>query len=518
MYTNEQYKKITGKDYVGGFFEDSHLEGSDSSGVRFDLTSELVSKLSDKGYEVGLSEFRADYANALKIGSSVSEIQETLKTMNGSFITSIAGTNIVSALSRGISEFDRSSDSKSIVLLTDGEDNSLSSSAKRVIDSALSSNVKICAIGFGDGIKNTNLANISNATGCKFYSSSDARGLAELFTNMASELVDDLVDVDGDGTSDGVLLADSGFIVNRDGFSFANYGSNLSRGGHCYGMATFAQLYYKKKLPLTFDDKTVGDKKSYGYDLTDTYFKDYPSLYDYKLQTNALKYAFGFDLFQEETPPDFRILEDDALLYHSKYKEEIDNSGLYDYDEDVKSKMSEERQKQKYGFTFSTYTNLLLNEDKMQTNERFHRVDREMFNAIYSGHLKQLQTVSYSSGSDFILWLRNVFGTEDTAYSGGAAFIHILKARLEDKDAPVIFSDFSGDLHAVNAISLVQDIENPNDYYIGIYDNNYPGEKRYIYVECGDKTCVTVANEYYPKSNQPLRISPSLGEDLAYYQ
>ena len=154
----------------------------------------------------------------------------------------------------------------------------------------------------------------------------------------------------------------------------------------------------------------------------------------------------------------------------------------------------------------------------MQTNERFHRVDREMFNSIYSGHLKQLQTVSYSSGSDFILWLRNVFGTEDTAYSGGAAFIHILKARLEDKDAPVIFSDFSGDLHAVNAISLVQDIENPNDYYIGIYDNNYPGEKRYIYVECGDKTCVTVANEYYPKSNQPLRISPSLGEDLAYYQ
>lgn len=38
------------------------------------------------------------------------------------------------------------------------------------------------------------------------------------------------------------------------------------------------------------------------------------------------------------------------------------------------------------------------------------------------------------------------------------------------------YKEYSGGLHAINAISLVQDIDNPNLYYIGVYDNNYPGE------------------------------------------
>lgn len=89
------------------------------------------------------------------------------------------------------------------------------------------------------------MSNISNGTGCKFYSSGNVDGLTELFENIGAELDDDLVDIDGDSEADGILIADSGFIVNRDGFSFGNYGTNLSSGGHCYGMATFAQLYYK---------------------------------------------------------------------------------------------------------------------------------------------------------------------------------------------------------------------------------------------------------------------------------
>ena len=96
--------------------------------------------------------------------------------------------------------------------------------------------------------------------------------------------------------------------------------------------------------------------------------------------------------------------------------------------------------------------------------------------------------------------------------------VNILKTRLNDKDAPVIGANYSNGLHAINAISLVQDIDNPNYYYIGVYDNNYPGEKRYVDVKCNKDTCVTVTNNYYTNSNEPIRITASLDYDLEFFK
>ena len=517
MYTNEQYKEITGKDYTGGLFGSSTLDGFDADGVRFTLTSDLITRLAGKNYQIGLSEFRRDYKNALEIGSDVKALKEKLSTMNGNFITSWEGTNISNALTSGISEFTKDSDNKYIVILTDGQDSSLSSRTEKIIEKAVKNNVKICSIGFGGGSYNTELSNISNGTGCKFYSSGNVDGLTELFENIGVELNDDLVDIDGDDEVDGILIADSGFIVNRDGFSFDNYGSNLSSGGHCYGMATFAQLYYKKQLPLEVSSITAGDQTSYAYNLTNTYFKNYANLYDYKLQTNSLKYTFGFDIFGEETPSDFRSLSGTTLIINEKYKTEIADSGIYDILEE-ESSLSKEKQIERWGVNYKTAENLYLNEDKMQTSSSMNNDDTQLFNAIYAGFIRQNTTTHYSSGMNFILWLRNVVGTETTDYTGAQGFINILKTRLNDKDAPVIASSYSGGLHAINAISLVQDIENPNYYYIGVYDNNYPGEKRYVDIKCNKDTCSTVANDYYTRSDQPIRITPSLEYDLEYYK
>lgn len=517
MYTDEQYREITGNNDIGGIFGSSELNGFDSEGLRFTLTSDLISKLANKNSRIGLSEFRTDYANILKIGSDTTALTQKLKNMNGNFATLFAGTNISNALTSGISEFDEESSNKYIVILTDGEDYSLQHNAKRIIEKAILSDVKICSIGFGDGLHNTELSNVSNATGCKFFSSSNVNGLTELFENVEAELTDNLVDVDGDNEIDGILIADSGFIVNRDGFSFANYGTNLSPGGHCYGMATFAQLYYKKVLPLHLGAKTAMKETSYAYNLSNTYFKDYANLYDYKLKTNSLKYEFGFSVFEEAPPSDFRALNGTVYALNDPYKKEIIDSGIYDIVE-IKSSLTPEEQLEKYGVVFESGESYYINEDKIQTNTNFMNDDKQLFNAIYTGHIRQNVTTHYSSGSNFVLWLRNVFGTEITDYKGAIGFITILKTRLEDKDAPIIYSSFNGGLHAINAISLIQDIENPNYYYIGVYDNNYPGEKRYVDVECTKTTCVTKANEYYENSGQPIRITPSLEYDLEYYR
>lgn len=517
MYTNEQYKKYTGKEYTGGLFDTSDLDGFDAEGVRFTLTSNLVNKLSKKNFQLGLSEFRRDYKNALKIGSDAKSITSKLSTMMGNFITTSEGTNITNALTNGINEFTSESDYRYIILLTDGQDSSLKNNTQKIIDKANNNDVKICSIGFGGGSYNIELSNISNGTGCKFYSSGNVTGLSELFANVGSELNDDLVDIDGDGNSDGILVADSGFLVNRDGFSFGNYGSNLSPGGHCYGMATFAELYYKQRLPLTLPSKVVGEDTSYSYDLTNTYFKNYSSLYDYKLKTNELKHIFGYEYFEEEMPSDYMTLNKDKLVYNENYKKEILNSKIYDIKE-VKTGLTKAQQLEKWGVNYKTADDIVLNEDLMQKSSKLQKDDKQLFNAIYASFIKQNTDRKYSSGSDFVTWARNAIGKEIIDYSGEAGFINVLKTRLQAQDAPTISSSFSGGLHAVNAISLVQDIENPNHYYIGVYDNNYPGEKRYVDLECKKGKCYTVKNNYYTSSKQPIRLTPSLEEDLSYYQ
>ena len=509
MYSDEDYKKITGNDST------SKWEGFDASGLRFKLTDNLMTRLGNKNYKIGLSEFRRDYQNIMGIGSSLRKLKSAIELMNGNFSTILPGTDISNALVSGIQEFSDDDTNKYIVLLTDGQDSDLHKEASNVINKATLKNVKICSIGFGGGSYNMELANISNATGCKFYSSGEASGLTELFEKLGSELDDDLVDIDNDNKADGILVADSDFIVNRDGFSFNNYRSNLA-DGHCYGMATFAQLYYKKMLPLTFQSKVLEDARSYAYDLTNI-SNNYPNLYSYKLQSNALKYTFGFDVFKEEVPSDYRVLEKNRLLISSKYKQDIERLNLYDINQ-LESSLTKEEKEQRYGVNFKTYEVPYLNEDKMQNNSVMVQDDVELLNAIYASFIKQYNASSYSSGMNFVLWLRNVIGTESNDYSGQQGFINILKTRITDKDPVVLASNYSGGLHAINAISLVQSIDNPNYYYIGVYDNNYPGEKRYVDVECKNDSCFTVSNSYYSMSGEPLRITPSLEYDLNYFK
>ena len=512
MYSNEQYEEITGKEYSG-----EPLDGFDKEGLRFQLTGNLIDRLGKKNYQIGLSEFRNDYKNAVEIGNSIDNIKETLNSMNGNFITSTEGTNINNALTKGMREFSDDSDNKYIVILTDGQDTKLSESRiQNIIETATKNDIKICTVGFGDASYNVALSNIANGTGCKFYSSSNALGLTELFESISAELDDNLVDLNGDSEVDGILSADSGFVVNRDGFSFPNYGTNLSGGGHCYGMATFAELYYKKVLPLKMDTITLKNVQSYPYDLNGTYFENYSNLYDYKLQTNLLKYTFGHDYFGEETPSDLRTLSDTRLLFNEVYKNEIEAGNMYDIIE-TETSLSPEQQLAHWGVNYESAESLQLNEDKMQESSTISNDDLQLFNAIYAGFIRQHDTVEYSSGMDIILWLRNVLGTEEISYNGRAGFINILTTRLNNKEAPVISSSYTGGFHAINAISLIQSTSNPNEYSIGVYDNNYPGEKRYVKIVCNDTVCLTEANEYYSNSGQPIRITPSLEYDLAYY-
>lgn len=511
MYSEAQMIEAGHKESVGAI-------GNDVTFKRLTLTSKMIDMLTGN-YQFGIAEFSGNYVRLNAFTNSKDITKKSISSMKSHWNSNGMGTNIVAALDSSINEFNATKDKNYIILLTDGKntEGNLSYSKNSIIRNAKNKDVKICVIGLGMSVDIGDLSEIATQTGCNYYSANNSSALDEIYSIIGSDINYNLIDVDNDGEVEGMEIADSGFIVTRDGFSFQNYGTNLSKGGHCYGMATFAQLYYKQKLPLKVNAIETGKSKSYAYDLSNTYFKNYANLYDYKLGTNALKYTFGFEALDEEKPTDLMSLKDKVLVYNEPYRSEIVNSNIYDILEE-KTGLNKKQQLERWGVNYKKAENLYLNEDKMQNSIVAKNDDVQMLNAIYAGFIRQDVTAHYASSSDFTLWMRNLIGSETSEKLDSAGFIELLRKRLESGDAPVISSSYSGGLHAINAISLVQDSKDSNHYYIGVYDNNYPGEKRYVDIECTKKTCVTKANQYYSNSKQPIRITASLEYDLEYYQ
>ena len=439
--------------------------------------------------------------------------------MNEHFNVKQSGTNISAAIRGGAKELSSKAGLKTVIVLTDGRDNKgLSSEVYNLAAEMANKNIRVCVLGFGEGAYSDDVSIITNKTGCKYFSSSSVTGLDEVFNNLEILLNDELADVDGDGKMDGYVMADSGFVVARDGFSFRNYSSDLMADGHCYGMATFAELYYSKKMPLRFDKITTAGLTSFSYNLNWSYFKDYQNLYDYKLRTKALKYVpqFGAKYFDETEPANKYTMNGDALVYSDDVKAEIDKTGLYEYYES-KTKKKADTQIQKYGFSYSSMQKARLNETKMQSSATMDDIDRSLMNAIFANQIQQTTVKMYSSGSAVGID-KSIAQTASKQMTNSNDFMHLMATRMRKHEAPVLLAYFSGGLHAMNAINLIQDAKDSNHYYVGVYDSNYPGEKRYLELKCSKYSCTTRANSYYGESDEVVRISLSLEEDLKPFQ
>ena len=514
MYTNEQYKRVNGRDYP------SPLGGNDPEGRRFVLTKELAERLNKKGVKIGISEFSGDYVTVNKVGSKIDEIKKTLDGMNEHPYTKEDGTNIASAIQNGAKEFSGTAGLKTVVILTDGKDTrGLSAKANAIANEMANKNVRVCVLGFGEGAYSDDVSSITNRTGCRYFSSSDVTGLDEVFKNLEILLNDELADIDGDGRMDGYVMADSGFIAARDGFSFRNYSSNIMPDGHCYGMATFAQLYYAKKIPLRHGVISAAGLTSYSYNLNWSYFKDYQNLYDYKLKTNALKYMpqIGYEYFNELEPANIYSMNDGAISYNKDIRSEIEATSLYEFYKD-KPSLKSDAQVAKYGFSYNSMEKARLSETKMQDSATMNDIDRSLLNAIFAGQIRQTSVKMYSSGSAIGINATIVDAGGMKRMTNSNDFITLLASRVRRHEAPVILAYFSGGLHAMNAINLIQDAKDSNHYFIGVYDSNFPGEKRYLELQCSKYSCTTKANDYYNESGEVIRMSISQAEDLKHFE
>lgn len=445
MYTESQLEEE-------GYTNIKGAIGNDTEFKRLSLTNKLIDMFTGN-YQFGVAEFSGDYVNLKDFTKDQDGVKNTVDSIKSNRKTNPNGTNIITALKKGINEFSSDNNNHYLVLLTDGKNTkgSLSSNKSTIIESAKEKDVKVCVIGLGTEIDTDDLDEIAEATGCDYYNAGDASALDEIYSQVGADINYNYVDTDGDNKVDGMIQANSGFIVNRDGFSFANFNSNKSENGHCYGMATFAMLYYKNELPLSLEaaHKYTIFKRfdaSDGYDLSDTYFATNKKLYDYKIENKTLNYLLN------EIPSDYRDrIEDKTWMIKEEYYNELNNIGVTFSIKDYSGNDKE----------FDKYQSALLNIDSDSLESSVSKDEYQMLNAIWRLFILQVddERTSFSSAPD------RAFEELQSHLSSGT---------------PVVTS-VNGN-HAINSIKLIQDINDSNKFKIEVYDNNYPGETRYIEV------------------------------------
>ncbi len=426
--------------------------GNDIQFKRLSLTNNLVDMFTGN-YKFGVAEFSGNYVNLKEFSDSKSDVKKSVNSMKSNWASNANGTNIITALKSGINEFSSDENNHYLLLLTDGKntEGSLSSNKNTIISNAKEKNVKICVIGLGKEIDTDDLNDIAESTGCDYYNASDSSALDEIYSLVGADINYNYVDTDGDNKVDGMIQANSGFIVNRDGFSFANFSSNKSDGGHCYGMATFAMLYYKKELPMSLDyahKHTIFKpfEASDGYDLTNTYFASYGKLYDFRTSNQALTY------YLYDNPGDYRDrIEDDTWMIKKEYYDNLINIGATISVKKYKGKDQE----------FSKYQSAMINIDDEKFENAVKKDDSQVLSAIWRLFILQVEDdrTSFSSDPD------KAFEELNSGLSSGTPLVTTVAGN-----------------HAINSIRLIQDINDSNKFKIEVYDNNYPGETRYIEV------------------------------------
>lgn len=443
MYTENQMIKMGYNDSTGAI-------GNDETFKRLTLSNKLVDMF-EGNYKFGVAEFSGDYINLINFSGDKKEVKNAFDSMNLKMNSNGDGTNIVNALKKGIGEFSSDNDKHYLILLTDGNDTTddLTYQKSNIINLANDKKISVCIIGLGGTIDTEDLTDIATKTGCKLYSATKDDSLDEIYSLVASDINYNLFDIDDDLKTDSILLEDSGFIVTRDGFSFQNFGTKQSSGGNCYGLALLASLYYRKELPSslsTFQDGNFSSGgSSNGYNLINTDLYNYGiSLYDFNWESEVLKIYF-------DRPNDYwGEIKDDTLYINSKYYEILEKAGMtfeiIDYNGDGFNK-------------YQKVQKIDINNEKLKNS--ITETEYELLQSVWRLYLLQFSDENISFTTD-----------SDKAYS-------MLSTKLYYNEPIILIINGN---HAINATKLFIDAQDNNKYAIEVYDNNFPGETRYIHM------------------------------------
>lgn len=506
MYSNKQVREKI-KKTSGNLNYD--YDANDVSFKRVDASIDLIDKLQGD-YYFNVGHFAGKYQNLSDFSNNKQDLKQKIESIKYNPPNDekgvIGGTNIVDSINKALDSFPGKDNFKFVILLTDGDDTTRSMNdlwAESVIAKANKSKIVICSIGLGNASKKESLLKkISSSTGCDHYRAADDRFLENVFTRIASKASLNLIHKTdnraGGGSAQSVsggtsmLMADSGFDPSKDGFGIRNYSTTKAKSGNCFGLSVFANLYYRKKLPMSAGPAKIsnlfhsGESKS-GYDLSDTVFKNFKlDINKFRFTSKALTY--GIYSIDQRRPADFWTNEPDknGLVTINKQYRDVMTDANFEI-ENIKAKKDSYMNGKKY----HSFESPLVAVDDDAKNSDYTLDERSFLNAVWRLHImqhdKRISTHHFSSPDS-----KSTFEKMTT----------MLKAKN-----PVVVSLGK---HAIIAMHLVKDLYDPHKFKIAVYDNNYPNETRYIDVR---KNKNNFLSAWWKQEDYSYKLSYN-GEDL----
>ncbi len=451
-------------DNSGSMYPASEVANSEENDVDFkrvDAVNDLIDKLQGN-YRFGAGKFTFEYDELIKLSSdkvAVKNRVNSIKTEPETF----SGTYIGAALQGGLSQFADNAqiNRRYIILLSDGSDTSnVSGYDNKLLESqievAKSKGVKIYTVGLGSVIDEENLQEIATQTDGKYYFAATAEDLDIIFDAIAVDLNYNLYDSDNDGADDSVVLADSGFLVGRDGFSFSNFSNTQVNYGYGYGMVLYAKMFFENDLPNALEAKSITTND--GTVISAPAAR--PTSISTKQNDTLRTYTPVSLTVLAQMPADFwsSSVSRGLLSISAAQKQELLSLGFSTYSVPYEGENAGFNSYESIIFDMSNY---LLPEDE-QEDLGLDQSDVELLKT-----LARLDITKYRDEKFYF------YDNNDTAFAQ-------LQSTISSGSSIMIRIN---DDYTVLGVKLLADSKNMNKYKIEVYDPNYAGIPKYIEVE-----------------------------------
>jgi len=436
----------------------SEFTGYDVDFKRLDFASELIEKL-EGDYTFMISKFTADYTKLTDFTSDKAALKSALDRIRNEKET-FNGTHSQSSLEKCIAEFGSTGSVKYrdiIVFLTDGEsDEENGKSLQELQKMAIDKSITILTVGLGRDIDRSWLQKLGAGTGGKYYSASEANALTDVYKQIETTLHYDIVSYNNnDDKIEGYSLYNTGFKPEVNGFTFRNFRTTSSSGVD-FGIAVFARDWYLGRINLSaagFSPKEESSLKydALGYDLNGTTVAEAYSAK--KTLSNVGCSALKSDYSDARQYIDFKS-SGDTLKVDEDILKKAESSGWKTIVYPIEGNNIEWKKVELLSLDVSGSS------DKIA--DAYSKNDAELLKALHSLNALQWNDSEY----------------EFKLTSGDEGFIK-LKTLLSE-GVPVVTT--IDDSHTVNAIGLIRDSSEHRKYILQVYDSNYPGKVKEIYI------------------------------------
>lgn len=473
-------------DNSGSMYSKEVLEESEENDVEFKRVAmaEQLIEMSGEEIKFGLAKFTGSYTLMAELGSdtdTLNEKLESIKTEEEEF----NGTYIETSLMKSIDLFDKNDNEHRnfVVMLTDGystEGKGLFSikfyDEDDIIKDANENNVTLIIIGLGNNVDTSSLIKMANGTDGMYIGAYNADALEQVYEKIMSAINYNLEDVDGDGTEDRVLIADSGFTAASNGFPYENYKVidmlGQKNDGQCFGLAALSQLYYTGKLPITMDAVEdlgtgflgmTGEISGRGYNAEGSFFVrtngDSLVLNNVEMKKYANATLDIYTKIREIPVKDRYTNEDGYLKFSEEVVEMIDSNGLLVLKKETTSK-------QKYeDWEYTAYDDIYIDlynvdEENLTESEKQSYNDFNMIFRLYAVQLEE-NTETFK------------INNANIESNGQLKAMDRLIEMVQGGIPPII----SACGHAISLTRIYRDLEDSNIYTLVVYNNNEPGKE-----------------------------------------